>query len=363
MLLVKSNGFVVEHARYSSYGVPFGLSGGDADSDGDCDQGDIDQIQSWIDASGYDPLGDVNIDGVVDSSDKSAVQNHYLGAAGGMGVLSSNAANRRGYAGYQWAQAGFWHVRLRALHSGLGAWLQRDPLAMVDGPGLSAYVRQNPVRFVDPLGLLAVKPQDVDKSVTKAKEPSKMSARECCDKAEELGEDDGDAGGVICCQGELVPCSWGKADDFFGSGLSPMDKHYLQGVITECITAHEDKHIQDGMVVGTSECEASKEGIFRATTNPELNSFDKTKMEAGGYTEEKKCIEGHMRGFCDGSAPTPICDAFKKYHENTKGWADKLDSEYSKMIRLYEGLDPTTQAVIDEVMAQLAEDAKKGGVL
>ena len=52
--------------RYSSYGVPFGLPAGDADSDGDCDNGDstdTNQIQTWIDTPSYDMRGDIDLDG------------------------------------------------------------------------------------------------------------------------------------------------------------------------------------------------------------------------------------------------------------------------------------------------------------
>ena len=54
--------------------VPFGLPGGDADSDGDCDAGDTvdtDQIQTWITSGPYDVRGDLDLDGDVDGDDKA----------------------------------------------------------------------------------------------------------------------------------------------------------------------------------------------------------------------------------------------------------------------------------------------------
>ncbi|MBL1217204.1 MAG: hypothetical protein D8M59_06870 [Planctomycetes bacterium] len=62
--IVTSGGYMVEWAKYSPYGIPFGLPGADTDSDGDCDATDITQIQTWIDAGGgtYDVRGDVDLD-------------------------------------------------------------------------------------------------------------------------------------------------------------------------------------------------------------------------------------------------------------------------------------------------------------
>ena len=55
----------VEQVRYSSYGIPFGLPAGDANSDGRVTTADTDQIQTWIDASTYDVRGDMDLDGKV----------------------------------------------------------------------------------------------------------------------------------------------------------------------------------------------------------------------------------------------------------------------------------------------------------
>ncbi len=68
--VLTSAGWMVEWDKYSSYGSPFGLPGGDADSSGNTDATDTTQIQTWINGSVYDVRGDINLNGVVNASDK-----------------------------------------------------------------------------------------------------------------------------------------------------------------------------------------------------------------------------------------------------------------------------------------------------
>ena len=119
--------------RYSAYGVPFGFIGGDADSDGDNDKGDtVDsaQIQTWIDASAYDVRGDIDLDGDVDSTDKTKATSVPLtGVSLGREVLSL-FENTRGYGGYDLVTPdnGHWLARNRILLPGLGRWEIRDKI-------------------------------------------------------------------------------------------------------------------------------------------------------------------------------------------------------------------------------------------
>jgi hypothetical protein len=103
--LVDDGGDQREMVRYSAYGVPFGLVGGDADSDGDNDATDQAQIQSWIDAPSYDVRGDLDLDGDVDSTDKSlAGMAPLTGAVLGHAALSL-LENTRGAVGMQVSNA------------------------------------------------------------------------------------------------------------------------------------------------------------------------------------------------------------------------------------------------------------------
>ena len=150
-----SGGLIVEWDKYSACDIPFGLPGGDTDSDGDCDSTDITQIQTWIDAPAYDVRGDINLDGSVNATDKSLAISNYQGTTSGWNVLSASVvANRIGYAGYQNdINLDLSHVRHRVYRSDLGVWTRRDPLGYVDGMGLYEYVASAPVGLADENGL------------------------------------------------------------------------------------------------------------------------------------------------------------------------------------------------------------------
>ena len=159
-VVVTVDGEMIEWVKYSAYGVPVGLPKGDTESDGDLDNTDVSQIQTWIDApSGgtYDVRGDLNLDGNVDSTDKTAAINAKpIGL--GWGKLS-DVGNRRGYAGYEFDSIlayNVWHVRHRVLNSDLGRWMTKDPAGFVDGINLYQYGVNAPVDSIDPLGLISI---------------------------------------------------------------------------------------------------------------------------------------------------------------------------------------------------------------
>jgi len=146
---------LTEWAKYSAYGVPFGLPGGDTDSDGDCDATDVTQIQTWIDLGPYNVRGDIDLDGDVDATDKSTVQNNFQGTTLGRGNLSA-VVSRRGYAGYEFdlTATDKYHIRNRVLSPVLGRWVRRDPIGYADlQQSLYHYGISNPLPAHDPLGL------------------------------------------------------------------------------------------------------------------------------------------------------------------------------------------------------------------
>ena len=150
--LVYANGDQVEQVRYSPYGTPFGLPGGDTDSDGDCDSPDVTQIQAWINAAAYDVRADIDLDGDVDATDKSAAQAAYQGLTLGRDKHSS-LGSKRGWAGYLAAvPIGWYEARNRSLTNLLGRWGCRDRLTYVDGVNLYAYTESRPVAARDPMG-------------------------------------------------------------------------------------------------------------------------------------------------------------------------------------------------------------------
>ena len=152
--LVTAAGGQVEQLRYSAYGVPFGLPGGDCDSDGDCDSVDASVTASWIAAPSYDIRGDIDLDGDVDSGDQSLVAG-LTGETNGRDVLSSSTVlSHRGREGSASLWVSSTYVRrFRVVESHLGRWLSRDPIEYFDGLGLYEYVGGRPVSRQDPSGL------------------------------------------------------------------------------------------------------------------------------------------------------------------------------------------------------------------
>jgi len=148
--IVTDNGqFMKEWVKYSSYGVPFGLPAGDTNSDGDCDTADVNQIQSWIDASTYDVRGDLDLDGDVDSQDKSFANSSPASFA--LGELSK-LGNRFGLAGYVLNTSRNYMVRRRIASAAQGRFCARDSLVYVDSYNLYEYVASRPIAATDPLG-------------------------------------------------------------------------------------------------------------------------------------------------------------------------------------------------------------------
>ncbi len=89
---------MVEWVKYSSYGVPFGPPLGDVDSDGDLDSTDVMAIQGWF-PSPYDVRADLDLDGGVTASDATLASNASPITLG-WGNLSDRG-NRKGYGGYE----------------------------------------------------------------------------------------------------------------------------------------------------------------------------------------------------------------------------------------------------------------------
>jgi RHS repeat-associated protein len=159
-VIVTSNGTMKEWVKYSAYGIPFGLPGGDANSDGTTDTADQTQVQSWINNSNYDVRGDIDLNGTVDAADKSTIRNDFVGIVMGRGILSSTVvSNRKGLTAYEASvsAATLYHVRHRALLAHIGRWLTRDELGYLDGVGLYQMVKSTPLILEDPQGLISWK--------------------------------------------------------------------------------------------------------------------------------------------------------------------------------------------------------------
>ena len=153
--IVTSGGAMKEWVKYSAYGTPLGLPGGDTNSSGATDATDVTQVQTWINGSAYDVRGDIDLNGTVDATDKSTIRNSFSGISLGFRNLSAaGVASRKGFAGYEYLTtlAPKYQVRSRALLCDAGRWEIRDPLGYVDGLSLYQYIHSSPLGGVDPTG-------------------------------------------------------------------------------------------------------------------------------------------------------------------------------------------------------------------
>jgi RHS repeat-associated protein len=152
--IVTDAGQMKEWGKYSAYGVPFGLPGGDTNSDGDCDSGDVSQVNTWVLSGPYDVRGDIDLDGDVDHTDSSTISGSFSGIAMGRGKLSATSVrNMLGFVGYEFNEAvdGSYSARIRHLSSVHGRWRSRDPIGYEEGQSLYEYVGSSPVALETPL--------------------------------------------------------------------------------------------------------------------------------------------------------------------------------------------------------------------
>jgi RHS repeat-associated protein len=161
--LIDGAGGMVEGVRYSAYGVPFGIPLGDVNADGVCDSTDITLVEGWETAPSYDVRGDLDLDGDVDHDDSDLVKENEGGELGHGALSDRDLRNRKGYAGYEGdsALSAKWHVRHRVLESRLGRWLRRDPAGYADGLSLPCYAAARAVGRLDATGMSMTTPSGV----------------------------------------------------------------------------------------------------------------------------------------------------------------------------------------------------------
>jgi len=156
--VLNSSGGIVEWVKYSSYGVPHGITLADWDADGQLSAADVADYAS--DYTNTRDQADVDFSGSVTSADLdlfTAAYNSGAGQVAGRGVLSGAVtANRVGYAGYQWdAPTTVYHVRHRVYRADLGRWTRRDPLGTSLSGSLYEYADTRPIVSRDPTGTVA----------------------------------------------------------------------------------------------------------------------------------------------------------------------------------------------------------------
>jgi RHS repeat-associated protein len=317
--LVYANGDQVEQVRYSPYGTPFGLPGGDTDSDGDCDATDVTQIQTWITASAYDVRGDVELDGDVDGADESLAQASYQGFTLGRGQLGS-FGNRQGWAGYsKAAPAGWYEARNRSISASLGKWSSRDPLLYVGTRihgrppypleiNLYRYVHSNPVAAFDPWGLHDLLPGgDLPTEESTGDRASSWwkvwgaGYLSCCkahyDQEVAKNPEAEPLGATVCCGGQVITCVYSHATSDSSPGEVGADK-----IVMQCIGKHEAKH-----AVGASCVKDSKPwGQLSGDPPGALSYASEAADNAAAMAADKasaECLLGHLlAGSCLGDS-------------------------------------------------------------
>ncbi len=184
--LASSQGGLVDHVRYSPYGVPTRVNPADIADDagnalssssganGGVTEGDYNYFMNEFLSNGAGAdiasgAGEIfpGGDGAVNEGDYILFFNEYF-VTYARGQLTADAvANRLGYAGYEFdpvligsgsgAAASdptcFYHVRHRVYDSQNGRWTRRDPLGYVDGMGLYEYCRGMTFVLSDASGL------------------------------------------------------------------------------------------------------------------------------------------------------------------------------------------------------------------
>ncbi|MGP1347080.1 MAG: RHS repeat-associated core domain-containing protein [Phycisphaerales bacterium] len=159
VVILDDAGAMVQHARYTDTGSPFGIPLGDVDGNGITDSNDTGAILSAISGS-YAVRFDLDLDGDVDAGDL-AIANGAFGDTLGHNALSFNPSSRTA-GGHRLGLTGHTHsdlnhalivMRNRWYSGDLGRFMSRDPMGFVDGANVYAYARGNGVSGADPMGL------------------------------------------------------------------------------------------------------------------------------------------------------------------------------------------------------------------
>ena len=157
--------------------------------------------------------------------------------------------------------------------------MTRDPIGYEGSEwNLYEYVYSDPLLFSDPYGKFFF--------LSGCSGPSRRKPDTCCRDAARLGLSAGDGGGVVCCDGRKVSCSWQPSQ-----GNTKGDS-----IINECTLRHEDDHHDDIL--------ACPKTIPSLTRPPFAPGKSRAAEECKAYQVELDCLR-RRRKKCKGS---PSCD-------------------------------------------------------
>lgn len=160
--VISDTGALQERVSYSAYGEAQHHFPADMDGDGDVDSTDINWFLNSsnrvaIDDSAYNPDGDLNRDGAVNTADIPLATTWNGSAALADGQVSDpdGPDSPVGYDGYLFnAETKLYTVRFRHYEPRAGRWLERDPLVFTAETNWYASVYSRPLTFLDTLGLI-----------------------------------------------------------------------------------------------------------------------------------------------------------------------------------------------------------------
>jgi hypothetical protein len=156
------------------------------------------------------------------------------------------------------------YVRARWYQAGGPGWLSKDPIGLRGGDvNLYRYVRNRPLVLTDPSGLegqVRLDPGLTDLSYACAHHPGGP-----CAFAKSRGDDRGDGGGVVCCNGRKHVCDW--------------QPRGIRTGLRDCSAVHERDHLDDIV--------CPRSGYWRSPFRP---GKDRDTEECHAYTIEIQCL-------------------------------------------------------------------------
>lgn len=187
------------------------------------------------------------------------------------------------------AESGLYNYGFRYYHPQLGRWISRDPIGEADGFNVYVAISNNPVNYTDSYGTAKT-----------------MGPPDCCNPchaAKLAGKDDGDVGGVICCNGKEYSCLW------ISGGATGATNDKAKKIIDKCAGKHEDTHH------GDQECTGNE-----LDRPPIKDSKNLDKEECYAYKTENKCLKKSKKD-CNGDAS---CESqVDAEMQNNQGYIDK----------------------------------------
>ncbi len=157
VVVLSDTGTLKERVRYTAYGVARYSPLGDINGDGVVDSSDLGAViasyfKGWAVAA-YDVDADFFFTGIVSTGELGTVTGNYgNGSSSDEGSLSF-VGNSVGYSGYLYDEiAGLSLARHRWYSGEMGRWVSRDPIGYADSLLLYEYVRSDPFAYTDPQG-------------------------------------------------------------------------------------------------------------------------------------------------------------------------------------------------------------------